>query len=169
MASEFSVTRIPEPNEAPRLYMRAIPVGGDYPDYVGEKLRQQLPPREAVVALDLEFHGKRIFVAPSLPGHDSSWKQWALASDLALVDGTFWSDGELKQAGRGKKTAREMGHVPLSGPDGLLGQYPKGGKGRKILLHINNTNPILVEDGPEHRAVLEAGFEIAYDGMEIQL
>jgi pyrroloquinoline quinone biosynthesis protein B len=167
--SEFSATRNPEPNEAPRLYVRAVPVGGDYPDYVGEKLRQQLHPREAVVALDLEYCGKRIFVAPSLPGRDTGWKRWAVASDLVLIDGTFWSDGELKQAGRGKKTAREMGHVPLSGPDGLLSQYPKGGKGRKILVHINNTNPILVEDGPEHRSVLDAGFEIAYDGMEIQL
>jgi pyrroloquinoline quinone biosynthesis protein B len=62
-----------------------------------------------------------------------------------------------------------MGHVPLSGPDGLLSQYPKGGTARKILLHINNTNPILIEDSAEHRAVLDAGFEIAQDGMEIQL
>jgi len=62
-----------------------------------------------------------------------------------------------------------MGHIPLSGPDGLLSQYPKGGNARKVLLHINNTNPILVEDGAERRAVLDAGFEIAYDGMEIQL
>jgi pyrroloquinoline quinone biosynthesis protein B len=62
-----------------------------------------------------------------------------------------------------------MGHVPLSGPDGLLAQYPMGGKGRKILIHINNTNPILVEDSAEHRSVLDAGFEIAYDGMEITL
>src|SRR5262249_16913003 len=135
-------------------------VGGDEPDYVGEKLRQQLRPGEAVVALDIEYCGKRIFVAPSLPGRDTSWKQWAVASDLILIDGTFWSDGELKQAGRGKKTAREMGHVPLCGPDGLLAQYPKNGNGRKILLHINNTNPILVEDSAEHRAALEAAFEI---------
>jgi len=55
IASEFSPTRIPEPNEAPRLYKRAVPVGGDYPDYVGEKLRQQLHPREGVVALTWNF------------------------------------------------------------------------------------------------------------------
>jgi len=169
VAQNFSATQIPRAYEAPLFHVRAIPVGDGYPDYVSERLRQQLNPREAVIALDMEFRGKRIFIAPSLPGRDSSWKQWALASDLVLIDGTFWSDTELKQAGRGKKTAREMGHVPLSGPDGLLAQYPKGGDARKILLHINNTNPILVEDGPEHRAALDAGFEIAYDGMEIQL
>lgn len=169
LTNEFSSTRVPQAGEVPQFQVRAIPLGGEFPDFVTEKLRRQLHPREAVVALDLEFRGKRIFLAPSLPGLDSTWKQWAMASDLVMLDGTFWSDGELKLAGRGKKTAREMGHVPLSGPDGLLAQFPQGSKARKILLHINNTNPILVEDGPEHRAALDAGFEIAYDGMEIQL
>jgi pyrroloquinoline quinone biosynthesis protein B len=169
IASEFTPTHVPQTGEAPRLSVHTVAVGGGYPDYVSAKLRKQLHPEEAVVALDLQFSGKRIFVAPSLPGLDTAWKQWAVASDLALLDGTFWSDGELKQAGRGKKTAREMGHTPLAGPDGLLAQYPTGGKARKILLHINNTNPILIEDSAEHRAVLDAGFEIAHDGMEIQL
>jgi pyrroloquinoline quinone biosynthesis protein B len=156
-------------SEVPKFKVRAIPVSGEYPDYVSERLRRELPSNEAVVALGLEFQGKRAFVAPSLPGRDSSWKSWVEQSDVVLLDGTFWSDDELKQTGRGKKTAREMGHVPLSGPDGLLAQYPMGGKGRKILIHINNTNPILVEDSAEHRSVLDAGFEIAYDGMEITL
>jgi pyrroloquinoline quinone biosynthesis protein B len=169
MAGEFAVTRVLQPGEVPQFSVRAISAGGEYPDYVSEKLRQQLDPHEAVIALDLEFREKRVLIASSLSGKDPRWKQWARASDLVLVDGTFWSDGELKLAGRGKKTAREMGHVPLAGPDGLLAQYPAGGKARKILLHINNTNPILVEDGPEHRAALDAGFEIAYDGMEIRL
>ena len=169
VASEFTPTHVPQAAEAPRLSVHTVAIGGEYPDYVSERLRKQLHPREAVVALDLQFSGKRILVAPSLPGIDMGWKQWAMASDLVLIDGTFWSDGELKQAGRGKKTAREMGHIPLSGPDGLLSQYPKGGNARKILLHINNTNPILVEDCAERRAVLDAGFEIAHDGMEIQL
>jgi pyrroloquinoline quinone biosynthesis protein B len=153
----------------PQLVVRAIPVGNDFPDYVSEKLRKQLDPREAVVALDIEYGGKRLFVAPSLPGREVTWKQYARSADLALIDGTFWSDGELKQAGRGKKTAREMGHIPLSGPDGLLSQFPENSRARKVLVHINNTNPILVEDSMEHRAVLDARFEIAYDGMEIKL
>lgn len=169
LTDTFSVTRVPQFGEVHQFCVRAISVGGEYPDYVGEKLRQQLDPREAVVGLDLEFQGKRVFVAPSLPGRDPRWKQWARASDLVLLDGSFWSDGELKLAGRGKKTAREMGHIPLSGPDGLFSQYPSGGNARKILLHINNTNPLLIEDGPEHCTAQDAGFEVAYDGMEIQL
>jgi pyrroloquinoline quinone biosynthesis protein B len=75
----------------------------------------------------------------------------------------------LIKTGRSKKTARQIGHVPLSGPGGMLEQYPKNIKGRKILIHINNTNPILDEDSPQHRAVLDAGFEMAYDGMELEL
>ena len=153
----------------PQLQVRAVPLGNEFPDYVSEKLRKQLEPREAVIALDVEYGGKRVFIAPSLPGRETTWKHFTSAADLVLIDGTFWSDGELKQAGRGKKTAREMGHIPLSGPDGLLAQFPDQSTARKILLHINNTNPILVEDSREHGAVLDAGFEIAYDGMEISL
>jgi pyrroloquinoline quinone biosynthesis protein B len=86
-----------------------------------------------------------------------------------LIDGTFWSDDELIKTGRSKKTAREIGHLPLSGSNGLLEQFPANAKGRKVLIHVNNTNPILDEDSPEHRATLDAGFEIAYDGMEFEL
>jgi pyrroloquinoline quinone biosynthesis protein B len=86
-----------------------------------------------------------------------------------LIDGTFWCDDELAATERTKKTAREMGHLPLSGPEGLLAQYPKDARGRKILIHVNNTNPILNEDSEEHHAVVEAGFEIAYDGLTIEL
>src|SRR5215467_7353674 len=159
-----------QPVEGPsQLRVRAIPLGNEYPDYVSERLRKQLEAKEAVIGLVIEYGGKRVFIAPSLPGRETTWKQFARAADLVLIDGTFWSDGELKQAGRGKKTAREMGHIPLSGPDGLLAQFPEQSNARKILVHINNTNPILVEDGREQRVVLEAGFEIAYDGMEITL
>ena len=86
-----------------------------------------------------------------------------------MIDGTFWSDDELIHTGRSSKTARDMGHLPLSGPGGLLEQFPRNARGRRVLIHINNTNPILDEDSAEHRAVLDAGFEIAYDGMELEL
>jgi pyrroloquinoline quinone biosynthesis protein B len=157
------------PQEAPELVYKAISLGGEYPDYVGEKLRRELPPEEAVVGLAVEYQGKRIFVASSLSGRNPEWRKWAESSDLVLIDGTFWSDDELIRQGRGGKTARQMGHLPLSGPIGLLEQYPYHSRGRKILIHINNTNPILDEESAEHRAVLAAGFEIAYDGMELTL
>jgi pyrroloquinoline quinone biosynthesis protein B len=156
-----------DPGQVPQLVASSVSLGGEYPDYISEKLRTALPAEEAVIGLAFEYAEKRVFVAPTLPGRDAGWKKWAETSDLVLIDGTFWSDDELKHTGRSKKTAREIGHLPLSGPGGLLEQYPKNAKGRKVLIHINNTNPILDEEGAEHRALLDAGFEIAYDGMEI--
>jgi len=157
------------PEGPPLLFSRAISLGGEYPDYVSGKLRPFLAPEEAVMGFIFDHCGKRLFVAPTLPNRNTGWKDWAISSDIVLVDGTFWSDAEMLQTGRSKKTAREIGHLPLSGPGGLLDQFPKSGRGRKILIHINNTNPILDEDSAEHRAVLDAGFEIAYDGMELRL
>ena len=100
------------------------------------------------------------------PGRSSEWKDWAASSDVCLLDGTFWNDAELISTGVGSKTAREIGHLPLSGAGGLLQEFDSNKCGQKILIHINNTNPILDEESPEHREVRDAGWEIAYDGME---
>ena len=157
------------PGEAPAFVCVTLPLGGAYPDYASEELQRTLSAEEAVTGFVFEQKHTSLFLAPSLSGRNPDWSKPAAASDLILIDGTFWSDDELIQTGRSKKTAREMGHLPLSGADGLLAQFPKAAKGRKVLIHINNTNPILDEDSPEHRAVLDAGFEIAYDGMEFEL
>ncbi|GAC1673681.1 MAG: hypothetical protein PVS2B2_07150 [Candidatus Acidiferrum sp.] len=157
------------PGQEPAFLCTSVPLGGSYPDYVSDEMLRTLPSEEAVIGLGIQQEKARIFFAPSLSGQSRSWIPWAESSDLVLMDGTFWSDEELIQTGRSNKTAREIGHLPLSGPDGLLEQYPKDAKGRKVLIHINNTNPILDEESAEHRAVLDAGFEIAYDGMEFEL
>jgi pyrroloquinoline quinone biosynthesis protein B len=157
------------PGEAPAFVCVTMPLGGAYPDYVSEELQRTLSADDASIGFVFEQKGKSVFIAPSLSGRNPEWTKAAASSDLVLIDGTFWSDDELIQTGRSKKTAREIGHLPLSGADGLLAQFPISAKGRKVLIHINNTNPILDEDSPEHRAVLDAGFEIAYDGMEFEL
>ena len=90
------------------------------------------------------------------------------ASDLVLVDGTFWRDDELARLGISDRSARNMGHVPLSGPGGTLEVLAGLERPRKVLVHINNTNPILLEDSPERDAVVRAGVEVAYDGLEVQ-
>ena len=87
-------------------------------------------------------------------------------ADVTFFDGTFWSSDELIAAGLGTRRAEEMAHWPVGGPSGSLAflrQLP----GRKILIHVNNTNPILREDSPERRMVTDAGVEVAHDGMEI--
>lgn len=157
------------PGAAPAFVCVTIPMGGCYPDYLKDELRSTLPADEASLAFVFECQAKTLFVAPSVSGRNSEWTKPAASSDLVLIDGTFWSDEELPHTGRTSKTAREIGHLPLSGSDGLLAQFPKNARGRRVLFHINNTNPILDEDSPEHRQVLDAGFEIAYDGMEFEL
>src|SRR6202521_2679005 len=148
---------------------RMVPLGSAYPDYVSEDLRRALAPSEAVTGLVLAQGGKQVFYAPALPGRSQEWKDWARSSDLCLLDGTFWCEDGLISAGVGSKTAREIGHVPLSGAGGLLEEFGTTKRGRWALIHINNTNPILDEESPEHREVRDAGWEIAYDGMEFEL
>jgi pyrroloquinoline quinone biosynthesis protein B len=157
------------PGESPAFIANTIPLGGSYPDYVSDELANACTPDDASIAFAFEQSNKQLFIAPSLSAHSAEWTKPAASADIVLIDGTFWSDDELIHTGRSKKTAREIGHLPLHGPAGLLEQFPANAKGRKILIHINNTNPILDQESAEHRAVLDAGFEIAYDGMEITL
>jgi pyrroloquinoline quinone biosynthesis protein B len=89
-------------------------------------------------------------------------------ADCTFFDGTFWSETELIDLGLGKKRAADMAHVPIGGPSGSLDAL-KDVKGRRIYIHINNTNPMLREDSPQAAAVTGAGWEIADDGMEIRL
>jgi len=157
------------PGEAPAFICATFPISDTYPDYVSVELARTLSPEEATIGFNFEPRGKSLFVAPSLSGRNPEWIKLAASADLILIDGTFWSDDELRRTGRSNKTARDIGHLPLSGTAGLLEQFPRNARGRRILIHINNTNPILDEDSPEHRAALDAGFEIAYDGMELEL
>ncbi|HEU5157689.1 MAG TPA: pyrroloquinoline quinone biosynthesis protein PqqB [Streptosporangiaceae bacterium] len=86
-----------------------------------------------------------------------------------LIDGTCWRDDELIALGLAGKTSREMGHLPIDGPGGSLEALAPLPIERKIYIHINNTNPILLEDGPERRVVEEHGMEVAVDGMELRI
>ena len=147
----------------------AVPLGGTYPDYVSDALRGKLSADQAVVGLLVEHGEKRLFFAPSLSGQNQEWKKLAESSDLVFLDGTFWSDDELSRAAGSGKTARAIGHLPLSGADGLLQQFSGSGRGRRVLIHINNTNPILDEESTEYHQVREMGWEIAHDGMEFAL
>jgi pyrroloquinoline quinone biosynthesis protein B len=153
----------------PSLRCRVVSLGSAYPDYVSADLRRSLPPDEAVVGVVLAQGNKQLFYAPALPGFSDESKDWARSSDLCLVDGTFWDETELISTGVGSKTAREIGHVPLSGAGGLLQEFDFASRGRRVLIHINNTNPILDEESSEQREVRDAGWEIAYDGMEFSL
>ena len=86
-----------------------------------------------------------------------------------LFDGTCWQDDELIRLGIAAKTSRDMGHLPISGADGSLEQLAPLPIERKIYIHINNTNPILIEDSPERRIVEKHGLEVAVDGLELEI
>ena len=88
---------------------------------------------------------------------------------LLFFDGTTYSDDEMVRLGLSRKTAHRMGHVAMGGPDGSLTKFAAAELGRKIYVHINNTNPVLVEGSAERQAVEAAGWEVAFDGMEIVL
>lgn len=121
------------------------------------------------VTLVNEQTGKRLFYAPGLGQMDDATWDRLQAADIVLVDGTFWCDDEMIQQGLGQKTARQMGHLPLSGPDGMLQALQNLPQStRKVLVHINNSNPILREDSAERRALTDAGIEVAFDTMEIE-
>jgi pyrroloquinoline quinone biosynthesis protein B len=90
-------------------------------------------------------------------------------ADAVLLDGTFWSSDELIALGLSKARAEDMAHAPIGGPEGTLAALAAVRARRRIYTHINNSNPILREGSPERRAVLDAGWEIAHDGLELPL
>ncbi len=92
------------------------------------------------------------------------------AADVVLVDGTCWSDDEMIALGASKKRSRDMGHLAQSGEGGMIEWLDRlPATTRKILIHINNTNPILNEDSPQRRELDAHGIEVSYDGMDITL
>jgi pyrroloquinoline quinone biosynthesis protein B len=117
-------------------------------------------------AARFDGNGRRIVIAPACADIDQDVQRHCQDCDAVLFDGTLFRDDEMIAAGLGAKTGRRMGHVPVSGPGGTLERLGSVA-GRKILLHINNSNPILLSNSPERHQVEAAGFEVAFDGMEI--
>ena len=109
------------------------------------------------------------FYIPGCALIDPSLKERLSGAACLLFDGTVFTDDEMITAGVGAKTGARMGHLQISGEDGSMVSLADIGIKRRIYVHINNTNPILDEISPEHAAVNEAGWEVAYDGMEVRL
>ena len=155
------------PTNASTLGLKwAFATGGDAPRYLSDS---DLELQASGFVFRDRVTGGVLTYAPGLARLDDGVLARFAASDLVLVDGTFWRDDELARLGISARSAREMGHVPLSGPGGTLEALARLERPRKVLVHINNTNPILLEDSPERDAVLRAGVEVAYDGLEVEL
>ena len=152
------------------LRCRAISLGSHYPTYVSSRRRSELKSAEASLGLIVDApSGKRLAYVPAVPQIDEAMLGELDSVDLLLFDGTFWSDDELIRMQGSGQTARQMGHVPVSSDTGSLSQLAGLSRPRKIYLHINNTNPMLNEAGPEYQQVRNAGWEVAEDGWQFEL
>ena len=116
-----------------------------------------------------ERTGKRLAYIPAAGASSPEVVAAASVADAVFFDGTFWSSDELIALGASTRRAEDMAHWPIGGPEGslrFLGSLPAA---RRILIHINNTNPMLREDSAERALVSAAGVEVAFDGMELEL
>jgi pyrroloquinoline quinone biosynthesis protein B len=153
----------------PGLRFEALPLTSNAPPYSPHRDQPEPGDNVGVTLIDVTS-GKRVFYAPGLGQMEP--QVWAAmqAADVVLVDGTLWTDDEMIRLGASQKTSRAMGHMPQSGPDGMIEWLDKLPAGtRKILIHINNTNPILDEDSPERAELARHGIEVSYDGMDIEV
>jgi pyrroloquinoline quinone biosynthesis protein B len=113
--------------------------------------------------------GTSAFYAPGLGAIDPQVEAALRQADCVLVDGTFWHADEMIELGFSSKTAADMGHLPQSGEGGMIAVLDGVKARRKVLIHINNTNPILDEDGEQRALLARHGIDVAFDGMEITL
>jgi len=122
----------------------------------------------ANVGVEIMAGDARLCFVPGAANVTPALKERLARADVVLFDGTLFRDDEMLTSGTGSKTGRRMGHMPIDGTDGSLAALSGLGK-RRIYIHINNTNPILVEGSDERRTVEAAGWDVAADGMEIRL
>jgi pyrroloquinoline quinone biosynthesis protein B len=112
---------------------------------------------------------RSFFFIPGCAAMTDRLRRRLAGSELVFFDGTLWRDDEMIRLGVGSKTGRRMGHMSMSGDDGTIAAFRDLGVKRRIFIHINNSNPVLLDDSRERRLAKEAGWEIAYDGMEVRL
>ncbi|WP_280155892.1 pyrroloquinoline quinone biosynthesis protein PqqB [Piscinibacter sp. XHJ-5] len=157
------------------LCFHAIALEGKAPPYSPRRAARGTGDTIALDVVDRRS-GRRLFYAPGLARVGPRELGWMRAADCVLADGTFWCEEEMPEAGLSRKTARDMGHLPQR--DRLIdGALQRGmmtvlaglPARHKLLVHINNTNPILDPDSPERRELERHGIEVAHDGMEIVL
>jgi pyrroloquinoline quinone biosynthesis protein B len=113
--------------------------------------------------------GNSFFYVPGCAAMPADLARRLTGAPLVFFDGTTWTDDELPATGVGAKTGRRMGHMSMSGPDGSITAFAELDVRRRIFIHINNTNPVLLRDSPERRQAEAAGWEIAEDGLEVVL
>jgi len=157
--SGLEVELFPVPGKVP-LYMEGA-------DYALDTARES----EDIVGAEIieTATGARLFFIPGCAAMTENLSRRLTGAPLVFFDGTMWTDDEMIRQGTGTKTGRRMGHMSMSGEDGVIAAFRDLGVQRKIFVHINNSNPALLDDSPERAAANAAGWEVGEDGMEIVL
>ena len=163
----FSLLSVP--GEDSGLCCEPFPISDRYPVYVAEHSKDAAPEEASLGLVLSSSKGGRLAYCPAVPFVDESLLRRLESADVVLFDGTFWSDDELIRVQGKGATARQMGHIPVSSPEGSLRQLAGLRRPRKIFVHVNNTNPMLNQSSPEYAEVRAAGWEIAEDGWGFEL
>lgn len=150
------------------LRVRTFEVGRDVPRFVPEKAEDAVG---SVVGFEIEDSatGGKLVYAPGVATLCESLVESTDGADCILIDGTFWTDDEPIDSGITERTAREMGHIPVSGPGGTLHWLAELPVRHRVYVHINNTNPMLNDRGPQRREVDENGVRVGADGDEFDV
>lgn len=149
-----------------------FPVPGKVPLYMEPGAGADLALEEedgGTVGVALDLGGRRMFYVPGCAAMTPALSEMLRGADLVFFDGTLWRDDEMIRAGLGPKTGQRMGHMSVSGADGTMAAFAELDVQRKVLIHMNNSNPVLLDDSPERAEAVAAGWEVAHDGMELRL
>jgi len=149
------------------LFVTAIPTPGKPPLHLTGIRAPSAEDNIGLLIRDARSGGRLAYFS-GVAGPSEAVAQALARADVFFFDGTFWSSDELIAAGLGTRRAEDMSHWPVGGPEGSLAFLARQ-RGRRILIHVNNTNPILRDDGAERQALTAAGIEVAADGLELSL
>jgi pyrroloquinoline quinone biosynthesis protein B len=151
------------------LKVRPFAVPGKVPLYLEDADLVVGAETESTIGLEISDGARRFFYVPGCAEINERVERRLRGAEVLFFDGTTFTDDEMVALGLSSKTAWRMGHVSMSGAKGSVARLADSGIARKIYIHINNTNPVLVEDSTERGEVERAGWEVAFDGMEVVL
>lgn len=154
--------------KADNLVFTAVPLKSEAPPYSPHR-HNTVPGDNIGFRVEDTSTGKNLFYAPGLGIIEDHVLEYMADADVLLVDGTMWTNDEMSKHGISNKLASEMGHLDQSSKGGIKETLDSLKKPRKILIHINNTNPILDEESEERKILNDSGIEVSYDGMDIEI
>jgi pyrroloquinoline quinone biosynthesis protein B len=168
LARDVVTRRVIAPDEIVTLpggvSMQLFPVAGKVALYMEGAAKAD---EDDTVGARLSHGGGTLFYIPACAAMTPALAARLRGADTVMFDGTLWRDDEMIRAGLGPKTGRRMGHMSVAGEDGAMRAFADLGVRRKVLLHINNSNPVLLDDSPERAEIEQAGWQVANDGMRV--